>query len=51
MNFTHRNERDQLFTWPLFVAKNDVQNSLKKYNFEHTTVEFEFADEQCRDEA
>lgn len=33
------------------TLKNDVQNSLKKYNFEHTTVEFEFADEQCRDEA
>ena len=33
------------------TLKNDVQHSLKKYNFEHTTVEFEFADEQCRDEA
>ena len=33
------------------TLKNDVQRSLKKYNFEHTTVEFEFADEQCRDEA
>ena len=33
------------------TLKNDVQGSLKKYNFEHTTVEFEFADEQCRDEA
>ena len=33
------------------TLKNDVQPSLKKYNFEHTTVEFEFADEQCRDEA
>ena len=33
------------------TLKNDVQSSLKKYNFEHTTVEFEFADEQCRDEA
>ncbi len=35
----------------IHTHKNDVQNSLKKYNFEHTTVEFEFADEQCRDEA
>ena len=33
------------------TLKNDVQRSLKKYNFEHTTVEFEFSDEQCRDEA
>ncbi len=33
------------------TLKNDVQHSLKKYNFEHTTVEFEFADEKCRDEA
>lgn len=32
------------------TLKNDVQRSLKKYNFEHTTVEFEFANEQCRDE-
>jgi len=31
--------------------KDDIQQSLKKYDFEHTTVEFEFADEQCRDEA
>ena len=30
--------------------KDNVQHSLKKYDFEHTTVEFEFADEQCRDE-
>lgn len=32
------------------ALKTDVQHSLKKYNFEHTTVEFEFVDEQCRDE-
>ncbi len=31
--------------------KDDIHQSLKKYDFEHTTVEFEFADEQCRDEA
>jgi cobalt-zinc-cadmium efflux system protein len=31
--------------------KDDVHQSLKKYDFEHTTVEFEFADEQCRDQS
>jgi cobalt-zinc-cadmium efflux system protein len=30
--------------------KESIQNSLEKYNFEHTTVELEFANEQCRDE-
>ncbi len=30
--------------------KESIQSSLAKYHFEHTTVELEFADEQCRDE-
>jgi len=30
--------------------KDDIRQSLKKYDFEHTTVEFELANEQCRDE-
>jgi cobalt-zinc-cadmium efflux system protein len=33
------------------ILKSDVHEILEKYNFEHTTVEFELADEQCRDEA
>ena len=30
--------------------KESIQSSLAKYHFEHTTVELEFAGEQCRDE-
>lgn len=30
--------------------KENIHSSLEKYKFEHTTVELEFANEQCRDE-
>ena len=30
--------------------KESIHSSLEKYKFEHTTVELEFANEQCRDE-
>lgn len=32
------------------VLKQDLEHSLREYGFAHTTIEIEFADEQCRDE-
>jgi cobalt-zinc-cadmium efflux system protein len=34
----------------LQTLKENIHSSLEKYKFEHTTVELEFANEQCRDE-
>lgn len=33
----------------LSKIKSDIAKALSKYELEHTTIEFEFSDEQCRD--